>query len=95
MSIDSIVNYSHEERVQQFLLLLKDPDVQPVIRMYIENIIATSDSNILKRLAAIETVVGLNDFADFENEEKMSIPEQISLLSKRIDTITELSEMIL
>ena len=94
MSIESIVNYSRQEKVQQFLLLLKDPDVQPVFRMYIENILATSELKVLKRLAAVETVLGLDDYSDFEDEQKMSIPEQISLLSKRIDTITELSEMI-
>lgn len=89
MSVESIINYSREEKVQQFLLLLKDPDVQPVFRIYIENILATSDLNILKRLAAVETTLGLNDFADLEDEQEMSIPEQISLLSERIDTITE------
>lgn len=70
-------------------MLLKDPEVQPVFRMYIENIIATSDLKILKRLATVETALGLNDFADFEDEQEMSIPEQISLLSERIDEITE------
>jgi len=89
MSIESIVSYSREEKVQQFLMLLKDPDVQPVFRMYIENILATSELKILKRLAAVETVLGLDDYSDFEDEQKMSIPEQISLLSERIDTRTE------
>jgi len=67
-------------------MLLKDPEVQPVFRMYIENILATSELKILKRLADVETALGLNDFAD---EEEMSIPEQISLLSERIDNISE------
>lgn len=89
MSVESIINYSREEKVQQFLLLLKDPDVQPIFRIYIENILATSDLNILKRLAAVETILGLNDFADLEDEQEMSIPEQISLLSERIDNVTE------
>lgn len=89
MSVESIMICSREEKVQQFLLLLKDPDVQPVFRMYIENILATSELKILKRLAAVETVLGLDDYSDFEDEQKMSVPEQISLLSERIDTITE------
>lgn len=89
MSIESIVNYSKEENVQQFLLFLKDPDMQPILRMYIENILATSELNILKRLSEVETVLGLNDFAEFEDEQDMSIPEQILLLSERIDSITE------
>lgn len=89
MSIESIVNYSKEEKVKQFLLLLKDPDVQSVFQLFVEKILATSDLKILKRLAAVETALGLNDFADFEDEQEMSIPEQISLLSERIDNITE------
>lgn len=89
MSVDSIVSYSREEKIQQFLMLLKDPEVQPVFRTYIENILATSDLKILKRLADVETALGLSDFADFEDEQEMSIPEQISLLSERIDSITE------
>lgn len=89
MSLESIVSYSREEKIQQLLMLLKDPEVQPVFRMYVENILATSELKILKRLADVETALGLNDFADFEDEQEMSIPEQISLLSERIDSITE------
>jgi hypothetical protein len=90
MSIESIVNYSREEKVQQFLMLIKDPEVQPVFRLYIENILATSELKILKRLAAVETAIGLNDFSDFEDENhELTIPEQLSLLAERIDNITE------
>ena len=89
MSIESIVNYSREEKVQQFQMLVKDPDVQPVFKIYVENILATSELNILKRLAALEYTLGLNDFADFEDEHELTVPEQFSLLAERIDTITE------
>ena len=43
-------------------MLVKDPDVQPTFRTYIENILATSELNILKRLTSIETVLQLNDY---------------------------------
>src|SRR5664280_354575 len=90
MSTESIINYSREEKVQQFLMLIKDPEVQPVFRLYIENILATSELKILKRLAAVETALGLNDFSDFEDEDhELTIPEQLSLLAERIDTVTE------
>lgn len=89
MSIESIISYSRKEKIQQFLMLLKDPEVQPVFRIYVENILATSELNILKRLAEVETALGLNNFADFADEQEMSIPEQISLLSERIDSINE------
>jgi hypothetical protein len=90
MSIESpIFGTSKEEKINSFFMLMKDPEIQPVFRLYIENILATSELKILKRLVAVETVLGLNNFADFEDEQEMSIPEQISLLSERIDTITE------
>jgi hypothetical protein len=78
-------------------MLMKDPEVQPFFRTYIENIIenilATSDLHILKRLAAVETMLGLNDYSDFGNEEhELTIPEQLSLLAERIDDMTELAK---
>ena len=44
-------------------MLIKDPEVQPIFIMYIENILATSELKILKRLAAFETFLGLDDFS--------------------------------
>ena len=78
-----------EEKVNQFLALIKDPDIQPVFKLIIENILATSELKILKRLAALEQVMGLNnmDFTDEDHEQ--TIPEQLSLLAERIDNITE------
>ena len=72
-----------------FLLLIKDPDVQPIFRMYIENILATSELKILKRLAAVETLLGLDDFsAGGDEEHELTIPEQLTLLAERIDNVT-------
>ena len=45
---------SKEEKINQFKMLMKDPEVQPFFRNYTENIIATSDLRILKRLDRIE-----------------------------------------
>ena len=74
-------------------MLIKDPDVQPIFRMYIENILATSELKILKRLAAVETLLGLDDFsAGGDEEHESTIPEQLSLLAERIDDITELAK---
>jgi hypothetical protein len=88
MSVCAIAN--KEDKVQQFLTLIKDPDVQPVFKNYIETILATSELKILKRLAALETALGLNDFSDFEDEDhELTIPKQLSLLAERIDNITE------
>jgi hypothetical protein len=44
----------------------------------------------LKRLTAVEKLLGLNDYSDFENEEReITIPEQLSILAERIDNVTE------
>jgi hypothetical protein len=93
MSTEAIFESSKTEKINQFLMLIKDPDVQPIFRMYIENILATSELNILKRLAAVETLLGLDDFSAGDDEEHEStIPEQLSLLAERIDDITELAK---
>ena len=61
--------------------------------MYIENILATSELKILKRLYAVETSLGLDDFsAGCDEEHESTIQEQLSLLAERIDDITELTK---
>ena len=79
---------SKEEKINQFKMLMKDPEVQPCFRNYIENIIATSELRILKRLSAVETALGLNDYSDFEDEEReLNIPEKIEALKEEIRNI--------
>jgi len=77
-----------EEKVNQFLALLQDPEIKPVLNLYLENFLATSELKILKRLAALEQVLGLNNM-DLSEEDELTIPEQLSLLAERIDNITE------
>jgi hypothetical protein len=78
-----------EENVKQFLELIKKPEIKAVLNLIVENILATSELKILKRIAAIESKLGLNDL-DFEDEDhELTIPEQLSLLAERIDIITE------
>ena len=74
-----------KDKVTQFLALLKYPEVQAVLKLLIDSSIATSDLQILQRLAAVETVTGLNDFSGETSEP--TIPTQLSLLAERIDTI--------
>ena len=76
-----------KEKVKEFIALLKYPEVQAVLKLIIDSSIATSDLQILQRLAAVETVLGLDDFS--EEDSKPTIPEQLSLLAERIDNITE------
>jgi hypothetical protein len=90
MSTEVIFGSSKTEKINQFLMLIKDPDVQPIFRMYIENVLATSELKLLKRLAAVETLLGLDDFSVGGDEEhELTIPEQLSLLAERIDNVTE------
>jgi hypothetical protein len=84
---EAIFGTSKAEKVNQFLKLMKDPDVQPTFRMYIENILATSELNILKRLKVIETVLELNDYPIEDDEAESTIPKQISLLSNQINDV--------
>src|SRR5664280_1969484 len=78
-----------EDKVNQFLALLQDPDIKPVLNLYLENFLATSELKILKRLAALEQVMGLNSMDLSEEDHEQTIPEQLSLLAERIDNITE------
>ena len=48
---------SKEETINQFKMLMKNPEVQPFFRNYIENIIATSNLRNSKRLDRIEAEI--------------------------------------
>jgi hypothetical protein len=73
-----------KDKVNQFLALLQDPDIKPVLNLYLENFLATSELKILKRLAALEQVMGLNNM-DLSEEHELTIPEQLNILADRID----------
>jgi hypothetical protein len=91
MGIGTFFESSKTEKINQLKLLMKDPEVQPFFRNYIENIIenvlATSDLQVLKRLATIETVLELNDYPIEADEDISTIPKQISLLSDQIKEV--------
>ncbi len=91
MSTEAIFGSSKTEKINQFLMLIKDPDIQPFFRTYIENIIenvlATSDLKILKRLTNIETMLELNDYPIENDEAESPIPKQIYLLSDQIKEV--------
>jgi hypothetical protein len=65
-------------------MLIKNPDVQPTFRMYLENVLATFELNILKRLKVIETLLELNDYPIENDEAESTIPKQISVISNQI-----------
>jgi len=67
--------------------------VKPVLKNELDTSfdarLATSELRPLKRIAELETVTGLNDYSDFEEEHEPTIPEQISLLEEKIKAISE------
>src|ERR1039458_3909363 len=83
----AIFGSSKTEKINQFLALMKDPDVQSTFRIYIENVLATSELNILKRLTTIEKILELNDYPIENDEAESTIPKQISLLSNQINDV--------
>ena len=61
MSTESIIGSSKTEKINQFLMLMKDPEIQPFseyIENIIENVLATSDLKILKRLTSYRNDAG-------------------------------------
>jgi len=87
MSVGAIA--TEEGNVKQFLELIKKPEIKAVLNLIVENILATSELKILKRIAALESKLGLNDLLDLEDEHEQTIPEQLSILAERIDNMTE------
>jgi len=84
MSMESL--YS-DEKVKEFLTLLQNPNVQSFLKLFFDSNMATSDLRVLKRLSKIESMLGLNELE--EEDKEPTIPEQISLLSEKIKTISE------
>jgi hypothetical protein len=84
-------------------MLIKDPDIQPFLKSFfetfhatidhtqqVENALVTSDTAVLKRLTATETVLGLNDYSNPEDEEQgKPLPEQISKLCEKVMNLEE------
>jgi hypothetical protein len=73
--------------VQQFLKLLGIPEVQIVFNLMVENAITISGLDILKRLTALEVRTGIEDPID--EDHPMTLPEQLSILTERIDNKAE------
>jgi len=50
MSTEAIFGSSKTEKINQFLMLIKDPDIQPVLGMYFENILKNPDIQPVLRM---------------------------------------------
>lgn len=57
----------------------------PELRQSVETVLLTSELKPVKRIADLEAITGLNDFSDFEDEDREpSLPERISILEGKL-----------
>lgn len=91
--ISSLLNCSTAERIKAFDLLINHPDTAPLfeskVSAIVEKVLLTSELNIVKRISKLETITGLQDFSDFEDEEEheLTIPEQLATIKENINHI--------
>ena len=69
-------------------LIKENPEYRAEVKTYFDECILTSELKPIKRIAELETVTGLNDYSDFEDEDRESnIPEKIEALKEEIQNI--------
>src|SRR5674536_59054 len=83
----NLVSLSKSEKVKEFIALLKNPEVQAVLELFIDNALAKSELMVLKRISTLEGKLGVSDMG-LEDDE-LTIPEQLNLLASRIDNTVE------
>jgi hypothetical protein len=81
-------NATPEERKEFIDLILLDFVKNPEFQNDFNNKLILSPLQPIQRIAELETVTGLNDFADFKDEEREpNIPEKIEALNEEIRNI--------
>ena len=71
-------------------LIKEDEEYRTEVQTYFNECILTSELIPIPRIAKLEAVTGICDYSDFDEEEHdPTIPEQISILSEKIETISE------
>ena len=79
---------SKADKTALFYELVVDSEIQPDIRSWFDSMLITSELKPIKRIAELETVTGINDYSDFEDEDReLNIPEKIEALKKEIQHI--------
>ena len=69
-------------------LIKEDEEYRDEIKTVINEALLTSELRPIKRIAELETVTGLNDYSDFDEEEREpSIPEKIDRLAEKVNGI--------
>src|SRR5674476_823586 len=81
-------DFSKAIKGYSLFLLKEDPEYRAEVKTYFDVCLVTSELKPIKRIAELETVTGLNDFTDFEDEEREpNIPEKIEALKDEIRNI--------
>lgn len=81
-------NFQKALKGYNLYLIEEDPEYRTEMKNFIEECIVTSELKPIKRISNLETVTGLNDFSDFEDEEhELTIPEQITILSEKLENL--------
>jgi len=70
-------------KIGQLITLLKDPEVQSFLKVFVDNAIATSELQILKRLTAVEQILGLDDYGT-DKAETPTLPQKIDRLEEQV-----------
>jgi hypothetical protein len=70
-------------KIGQLITLLKDPEVQSFLKVFVDNAIATSELQILKRLTAVEQILGLDDYGT-DKAETPTLPQRSDRLEEQV-----------
>lgn len=81
-------NASQTERQEFIDTILPELEESPIFKNAIETVLLTSGLKPIKRIHELEKTTGHYQFEDFEEHEP-TIPEQISLLSEKIDSLSD------
>jgi hypothetical protein len=74
-----------QSKKEIFISLLKEPEVQSFLKTFIDSAIAQSELQILKRLAALEQVLG---FDVYDENQANSIPARLTKIEDRMNNPT-------
>jgi hypothetical protein len=81
-------DFSKAIKGYSLFLLKEDPEYRVEVKTYFDVCLVTSELKPIKRIAELETITGLNDFTDFEDDEREpNIPEKIEALKEEIRNI--------
>jgi hypothetical protein len=75
-----------EQSVNAFIELLQKPAVQTIFQLMVDNAIAVSELKILKRLSAIETVLGMSE----PDDEVTTIPQKLTEIEDKVNALGEI-----